>query len=76
VLFGRALADARMRRERLDLLVLAQAVRDVAGAGERVLLQRELLDEARPPAEQLREIVDRQLPRYVAHEYGETSSGT
>src|SRR5207248_3118250 len=76
VLLGRALADARMRRERLDLLVLAQAARDVARTREWIVLGRELLDEARPSAEQLRELVDRQLPRYVAHEYGETSSGT
>src|SRR5207248_1160323 len=38
VLLGRALADARMRRERLHFLVLAQPARDLARAAERIVL--------------------------------------
>ena len=55
--------DRRVGVERLELLVLAQAVNDLVGIRERIRALRELLDETRPTFEELREVVDAQLPR-------------
>jgi len=69
VLLLRALADARMRRERFYLFVLVERMCDLARSRERVVFLREPLDEARPTAEQLGELLDGQLPRYVVRPY-------
>ena len=57
------LADAWMSRERGDLVGLGQRERDVLRDLERVLMCGELLDEARPPREERRQLVGAQLPR-------------
>jgi hypothetical protein len=44
-------------------LVLRQLARDRPRPTERILDAREPLDEPRAPLEQVRELVDRQLPR-------------
>ena len=52
-----------MRRERLNLVVLAEPREDPVRLAEGVLRCGELLDEMRAALEELRELVDRQLPR-------------
>ena len=52
-----------MRVERFELLFFAQAVNDVPRIRERIAALRELLDETRPTFEELRKVVDAQLPR-------------
>ena len=59
----RRLADARMRRERGDLVGLRQRQRDLLGDGERIRAGRKLVDEPRAPREQRRQLLDAQLPR-------------
>src|SRR2546428_4855822 len=56
-------ANRRVRVEHRLLLVVCERARDLARAAERVLERGELLDEARAPLEQLRELVRAQLPR-------------
>ena len=58
-----ALADRGMRRERLDLVLLTEPREDLIRLAERVLRLGEVLDEARAALEELRELLDRQLPR-------------
>ena len=61
---GRRLAaDRRMCVEDLLLLVVRQCQRDLTRSTERVVEEREPLDEARTALEQLGELVDPQLPR-------------
>src|SRR4029079_12831789 len=72
----RALPDGRVRVEDLALLVGRKLVDAGPCPCQRVGLRREPFDEARPPFEQLRELVRAQLPRYLAHPKGETRSGT
>jgi hypothetical protein len=52
-----------MRIERFELLFLTQAVNDRVRIRERVAALRELLDETCPTFEELRKVVDAQLPR-------------
>jgi hypothetical protein len=52
-----------MRVECLELLFFAQAVNDLVRIREGVAPLRELLDETRPTFEELRKVVDAQLPR-------------
>jgi len=54
--------------EGLELLCLAQLPDHLRCRLERVLPLGEHLDEAGPPLEELRELLDAQLPRYVVHE--------
>ena len=58
-----ALADRRVCGEDLDLLVVGQLVHQRRRARERIGLQREPLDEARPALEEAGELVGAQLPR-------------
>ena len=57
------LADRGVRVEHLALLVERELVGKRARPHERVILSGKSLDEARPPLEQLGELLDRQLPR-------------
>jgi hypothetical protein len=52
-----------MRIERFELLFLTQVVNDLVRIRERIAALRELLDETRPTFEELRKVVDAQLPR-------------
>ncbi len=52
-----------MRGEDGPLVLQRELVDERAGARERVWLERELLDEARPSLEELRELRGAQLPR-------------
>src|SRR5207248_2558069 len=61
-------ADRGMRVQRLELVALLQLTDHVTCSAERVLLLGEFLDEPRAALEELRELLDRQLPRYVVHE--------
>src|SRR5439155_21097449 len=63
VLFGRPLADARVRSERLELLLAREPACYLFRAAEWILELRKPLHERRPPAKQLGELVDGQLPR-------------
>src|SRR2546425_10619942 len=56
-------ADRRMRVEHLLHLLVAQLARDLACHSKRILPLGEALDEARPSFEELRELLDAQLPR-------------
>jgi len=56
-------ADRRMRVQGLTLLLCGQLAENLLCRSERVLTFREQLDEPRPALEELRELVDRQLPR-------------
>src|SRR5262249_31281200 len=56
-------ADRRMRVQGLTLLLWSQLTETLLCRSERVLTFREQLDEPRPALEELRELVDRQLPR-------------
>ena len=60
---GGLAADRRVRVEQLLLLGRRELRGNLARVGERVLERCEQLHEARPPFEQLRELLDRQLPR-------------
>jgi len=57
-----ASADSRTAA-RLDLVLVRELVDQLVGARQRILLACEALDEARAAAEELRELVDAQLPR-------------
>jgi hypothetical protein len=57
------LADPRMSRQRGDLVGLGQREGDLLGDLERVLACCQLVDEARPPGEERRQLVGAQLPR-------------
>ena len=57
------LADPRMSRQRGNLVRFGQRERDLLRDLERVLVRGELLDEARPPREERRQLVGAQLPR-------------
>ena len=56
-------ADRRVRVEHRLLVVVGQGARELAGAAERIVDGRELVDEARASLEQLGELLGRQLPR-------------
>ena len=56
-------ADRRVRVEHLLLLLVGQARGDLARVAERVVELGEPLDEARAALEELRELLDGQLPR-------------
>ncbi len=58
-----ALTDGRMRVQRLQLVLAAERAEHVVGSLERVLDLGETLDQSRSPFEQLRELLDAQLPR-------------
>ena len=58
-----ALTDRRMRVERLELLLLGQALDDLVGSAQRILDLRQELDQAGATLEQLGELVRGQLPR-------------
>src|SRR6185503_16735770 len=62
LLLGR-LADPWMGRERRDLVCLGQRQRDLFGDIERVLVRGQLVDKARPPREERRQLAGAQLPR-------------
>ena len=49
--------------QRLDLVLVRRALDQCVGARQRIVLAREPFDEARAPAEELRELLDAQLPR-------------
>ena len=56
-------ADARMVRERLDLLVLREPAEHLPGAAERIVLPGQRLDEAATGLEEVGELFHGQLPR-------------
>ena len=56
-------ADRRVRVEHFLLLFVGEARRDLARTSERIFELGEALDEARAALEQVRQLLDAQLPR-------------